>query len=151
MRRPYSPQTTVVPFVEPPVGTRQRPLNIFFLRGRLGSSHDPAWTAVAENSLTVVVEVVGAEARRTVADGREVRRGVAGVILSAWKALRSPDEAFGLMAVELAGCAVLLRSACVVCSSFSRYYKLGICKLGASTAHLFSVTISLCPVSSIFA
>ncbi len=52
MRRPYSPQTTVVPFVDPPVATRGRPFIFFFLRSIFGSSHDPARMAVAENCLT---------------------------------------------------------------------------------------------------
>jgi hypothetical protein len=92
--------------VDPPVGTLGRPFIIFFLRGILGSSHDPARIAVAENSLTcwgVVADVFGAVGRRTVTDGRETRRGVAGDILSDWKALTSADEVVGLMAVELAG------------------------------------------------
>src|SRR5690349_21002796 len=76
----------------------------------LGSSHDPARIAVAENSLTcwgAVAVAVGAVGRRAVAEGRETRSGVAGVILSDWKALTSADEVVGLMAVELAGWAVL--------------------------------------------
>ena len=95
-----------MPFVDPPVGTLGRPFIIFFLRGRLGSSHDPARIAVAENSLAcwgVAADAVGTEGRRTVAEGREARSGVAGVILSAWKAPRSAGGAVGLMAVELAG------------------------------------------------
>ena len=72
----------------------------------MGSSHDPARIDVAENSLTcwvVAVGAVDAVGRRTVAEGREARKGVAGDILSAWKAPSSADEVVGLMAVELAG------------------------------------------------
>ena len=92
--------------VDPPVGTLGRPFIILFLRWRLGSSHDPARIAVAENSLTCWVVAVGAldaVGRRTVAEGREARRGLAGDILSAWKAPSSADEVVGLIVVELAG------------------------------------------------
>lgn len=91
--------------VDPPVGTRGRPFIILFLRLRLGSSHDPARVAVAENSLAcwgAEEDAVGADGRRRVVEGSAARRGVAGDILRDWKAPRSADEVVGLMAVELA-------------------------------------------------
>ncbi|KAI9158441.1 Replication factor C subunit 1 [Paramyrothecium foliicola] len=50
IRNPKSPQITVVPFVEPPVGTRGRPFAIFFLRSRLGSSQLPKVGVVVEKA-----------------------------------------------------------------------------------------------------
>jgi len=96
MRRPQSPQITVVPFVDPPVGTLGRPFIIFFFRSIIGSSHDPARVAVAENSLTLgmLADALGGErSLREAAEAKEGRNAVAGDILSPWKALSSADEA----------------------------------------------------------
>lgn len=48
IRKPYSPQITVVPFTEPPVATRGLPFAIFFLRLMLGSSQLPKTGDVVE-------------------------------------------------------------------------------------------------------
>lgn len=88
---------TVVPFVEPPVGTLGRPFIIFFLRSIWGSSHDPARVAVAESSLTWGMAAL----REPSLDDLAIivgRREVVGLILSAWNALRSADEALFFMA-----------------------------------------------------
>lgn len=51
MRKPYCPQITVVPLVEPPVATRTRPFIIFLFRSILGSSQLPM-LVVAEKGRT---------------------------------------------------------------------------------------------------
>lgn len=93
MRRPKSPQMTVVPFVEPPVATRGRPLAIFFLRSRLGSSHVPHVGDVVEKDRTFC-------SCRAASRGDECRNTGARLCLNdtdvqslrPWKALSKVDE-----------------------------------------------------------
>jgi hypothetical protein len=55
MRKPKSPQATVVPLTEPPVAHLGRPFFIFFVRSSAGSSHDPSFRAVTENARALLV------------------------------------------------------------------------------------------------
>jgi len=95
-----------VPFVDPPVATLGRPFAIFFLRSIDGSSHDPAWVAVAENSLTwgtMEDDALGGDAIRVMDEAKVGRTVVVACdTLKPRKALRSTDEALVLIAAGLA-------------------------------------------------
>ena len=94
-----------MPFVDPPVATLGRPFAIFFLRSIDGSSHDPAWVAVAEKSLTwetMEDDVLEGDTIRVMDEARVGRTAVVACdTLKPRKALRSTDEALVLIAAGL--------------------------------------------------
>lgn len=81
---------TVVPFTEPPVGTRGRPLAIFFVLSMLGSSQLPKAGDVVEKALVVVGRHVESMAFKEAWVGVWSRRkDDAPPNLSPWRALAS--------------------------------------------------------------
>lgn len=93
---------TVVPLVEPPVGTRGRPLAFFLFLSKLGSSHVPKAGGVVENARTFWD--CREAARVAVGDGigaRVCRSGLgAAQILRLRKAFKKADPLEAAIAVS---------------------------------------------------
>lgn len=92
---------TVVPFVDPPVGTRGRPFAIFFFLSILGSSQEPKTGAVVEKDLASCI-LAAAKILDDCWSGARICCSEDELhILSPWKALRNACVPGGFMIGEV--------------------------------------------------
>lgn len=127
IRRPYWPQITVVPLVEPPVATLTRPFIIFLLRSSLGSSQ-LLMLAVAEKCLTSFGEESFADLATRIV-------GRAAVEVDMLRARKAPARQEGMLVRIMSGSllAELNPTGCVLASVSLCLRRLrGLCRAGGS-------------------